>query len=225
VALAVLALATAVLAYAAWRKQSREVRDQADMLQLQAGELRQVDAERKREEAERLRAQATQVYVWIAVVGIVDDSGKTSGMTVEAYVRNTSPQPIYAVFLAWHPTADNPKGVEETHEPLLMPGDEMKASAPEPSLAFRAHQEDVVVATFRDRDGVRWRADPDGRLQDFGGWRQRSASPAWSLTSLPCRLKARAARTVVAYAPNASAGRELSCTGWAGDRITLRAPR
>jgi hypothetical protein len=62
-------------------------------------------------------------------------------MTVEAYVRNTCSQPIYAVFLAWHPTADDPEGVEESYEPLLMDGDEMKASAPEPSLAFHTHQE------------------------------------------------------------------------------------
>lgn len=38
-ALAILALATAVLAFMAWRKQSREVRDQAKMLKLQSDQL------------------------------------------------------------------------------------------------------------------------------------------------------------------------------------------
>lgn len=75
-ALAVLALLTAVLAYLAWRKQSREVSDQAKILRLQAEELGQAAAEREREANERRRAQAELVYTWHAPVHVELDTGR-----------------------------------------------------------------------------------------------------------------------------------------------------
>jgi hypothetical protein len=82
--LAVFALVTAILAYLAWRKQSREVGDQAEMLRvqaeqlaedrkvnaeqirvlgLQAGALEQAAADRECEVLNRRRDQATRVFV------------------------------------------------------------------------------------------------------------------------------------------------------------------
>lgn len=83
-ALAVLALATAVLAFLAWRKQSKEVSDQAEMLdlqrrqlaeqertsakqaevlELQAAELRESLGERTRQAEQAHRAQAARVFI------------------------------------------------------------------------------------------------------------------------------------------------------------------
>jgi hypothetical protein len=55
--LAVFAIVTAVLAGLAFRKQSREVSDQSEM-------LRQATADREREASENRRAQALEVYVY-----------------------------------------------------------------------------------------------------------------------------------------------------------------
>ena len=151
-ALAALALATAILALLAWRKQSREVRDQAEMLRLQAEELSQVSADREREALERHRAQAVQVYVW----GSLEDDG--SGLV--AYVRNTSEQPVYDVTLH-----SEPDGIVRTWVEPLMPGTEVSR--------FYAFKEGVtafdtwIALTFRDRADVLWRTWPNGRLEEL----------------------------------------------------------
>ena len=129
-ALAALALATAILALLAWRKQSREVRDQGEMLRvqseqlaedrkvnveqvrvlaLQAEELRQATVDREREALERRRAQAVQVYVWITyrqpkLEGLAAEEISKVGPSspdVTAHVRNTSRQPIYDLNYEW----------------------------------------------------------------------------------------------------------------------------
>lgn len=115
--LAVFALATAVLALMAWRKQSREVSDQAKMLKLQTKELRQLSAVRKREVQERRRAQAVQVYAWWTMG--VDSSA--DGVQVIAYVRNTSQQPVYGVSL------NVPPGGAKMRLEALLPGQEHSA--------------------------------------------------------------------------------------------------
>ena len=77
--LAVFAFTTAILAYRAFRKQSREVRDQAQMLkvqsdqleeqqrinELQATDLRASIKQRKLDADERRREQARLVSAWI----------------------------------------------------------------------------------------------------------------------------------------------------------------
>jgi len=147
-ALAGFALATAVLAYMAWRKQSREVTDQAEMLKLQAEELRQVSAAREREAAERHHAQAVQVYMW---------ETPTRAQRIHSHLRNTSQQPVYDVQLHW---------LSETETPArlmlpLMPGKEQTftSDGPVPSSGPFAS-----TAFFRDRNGTWWQTFPDGML-------------------------------------------------------------
>lgn len=98
VVLAVFAIITAVLAGLAFLKQSREVRDQAEMLglqrqqleaqqadsarqaevlELQAEELRGSLRERKREAEDRSRSQAAAVVAWFAVGRDYRDSSGT----------------------------------------------------------------------------------------------------------------------------------------------------
>jgi hypothetical protein len=169
-ALAVLALATAVLALLAWRKQSREVRDQAEMLKLQAEELRQVSADREREAQARHRAQAAQVYIWIDPVHVEADGEETPDITVRAHVRNTSPQPIYDLCFEWFTftlDADRPTVLTYWGQAPLTPGD--TASPVIPKLpGFLANPDDVTVAaSFRDRNQVTWRIQPGGYLEEF----------------------------------------------------------
>lgn len=144
-ALAVFAFATAVLALMAWRKQSREVRDQGEMLRLQAGEFRQLAAEREREAAERRRAQAVLVYTWVA---------RQDKDTMVAHMRNTSQQPVYEVALHGAPEGATTRWMEP-----LMPGQEVSHVIPEGT--------DRVTFTFRDRADIRWEAWPNGQLHEL----------------------------------------------------------
>jgi hypothetical protein len=93
--LALFAFVTAVFAFLAFRKQSKEV----GLLQQQA----------TREAGERRKAQAVQVFV--AVGGLTPD------MTDEVRLVNSSGQPIYDLAASW---AD---GAELQRVPHLMPGD------------------------------------------------------------------------------------------------------
>jgi hypothetical protein len=169
-ALAVLAFLTTGLAYLAWRKQSREISDQAEMLRLQAEEIRHAAAEREREAGERRRAQAELVYMWHAPVHVEVDGKATPGMTVEAYVRNTSPQPIYDLWLEWTMLTNNFDRIDEKTywgEPL-MPGAIAEVRAPvEPSLISALLEDVSMAATFRDRAGVWWRTHASGFLEDL----------------------------------------------------------
>jgi flagellar biosynthesis component FlhA len=150
-ALAALALATAILALLAWRKQSREVSDQAEMLRLQAAELERVSAEREREAQERHRAQAVQVYMWVTL---------DNGAEMVAHVRNTSGQPIYEVML--QSRAD---GSARMWAEPLMPGTEVSDSYDLKS----PHLLEDITLTFRDRAHVRWEIWPDGQLEELPG--------------------------------------------------------
>ncbi len=170
-ALAVLAFLTAALAYLAWRKQSREVSDQAEMLRLQAEEIRQAAAEREREADERRRAQAELVYMWHAPVHVEVDGKATPAMTVEAYVRNTSPQPIYDLWFEWTMfTGSFDRIDDKTYcgEAPLMPGAMAASRAPvEPGLISTFLEDVSAAATFRDRAGVWWRTHASGFLEDL----------------------------------------------------------
>lgn len=141
-ALAVLALATAVLALLAWRKQSREVRDQAEMLRLQAEEFRQLSADRERDAVVRRRAQAAQVYAWQTWV---DDAAVF-------HVRNTSQQPIYYLHFEWQREPVD-LGVLQGYAEPLMPGEE-RATTDESRTADDFH---IIAALFYDSAGVWWR--------------------------------------------------------------------
>jgi hypothetical protein len=153
VVLAVFAIITAILAGLAFRKQSREVRDQAEM-------LRQATADREREAAERRRAQALQVYVHRQTVRPQYD---LDPYLVSARVFNTSLQPVYDLQFRWL-VDDKPVGIELWREHLA-PGADT-----EEVFECRDVRPGLVDArvTFRDRAGVWWSMrGQGGRLEEI----------------------------------------------------------
>lgn len=129
VVLAVFAIGTAVLAGMALRKQSKEVGDQAEMLDLQrrqlaeqektsakqaevlalqAKELRGSLEEREREAEERRRGQASMVAAWFAWAPVTDaiNPGNDWGATV----RNASDLPVFDVRAAFHRVTEPVRG-------------------------------------------------------------------------------------------------------------------
>jgi outer membrane murein-binding lipoprotein Lpp len=192
--LAVFAIVTAVLAGLAFRKQAREVSDQAEMLnlqrrqledqreataeqgevlKLQAEDLRESLKERKRQaEAER-RAQAAMVAAWFAVV---PDSRGPSVSQWGAMLRNASHLPVYDVSvsfyfveepirgLGWTPVA---RGSSTESIRLLPPQTERHVAMPD-DLARQIPGFNattyVVGITFTDAAGNRWERNPRGAL-------------------------------------------------------------
>lgn len=191
VILAVFAIVTAWYARKAFREQSKEVRDQAEILRiqseqlaedrkvnaeqirvlkLQAEELRQVSADRDRDATETRRTQAVQVYMSHTLAHAEVDGEVLPGMTVEAYVRSTSPQPIYDLRVEWEVFAfDVGATTAETwlDEAPLLPGAMASARVPVPHDLLANADDVTAVATFRDRAGVWWRTRPDGRLEEI----------------------------------------------------------
>lgn len=176
---------TAKFAWDALQRQSAEVKaieqqvsdqkdlasSQGEMLQLQAQEFRRAAAERDHDAQERRRAQASQVYVWEALVHVEANGQVTPGMTVEVYVRNTSLQPIYDLRIQWHAfTSDRRVPTDDTYrEPIIMPGAETRSRAMTLSGFLAEPSDATALVTFRDRGGVWWRARPDGRLEELSG--------------------------------------------------------
>jgi hypothetical protein len=124
-ALAVLAFVTAALAFLAWRKQAREVSDQAEMLdlqrrqleaqrddsakqaavlELQAADLRKSIEDRERAERERHESQATGVAAWFAWAPPTSGAGgPLSGASAwGATIRNASSLPVFDVSVFFH---------------------------------------------------------------------------------------------------------------------------
>lgn len=135
-ALAVLALVTAVLAGLAFLKQSREV-----------GLLLE---QNQRDTDERRRAQAARVFL---------GAPHTPGFPLSPYVRNASEFPIYDARIRY----GTPDGGLSDPEYLgtVMPGDttsaEHRFSDADEALKYTA-------LTFRDAAGIRWIRWPDGAL-------------------------------------------------------------
>jgi hypothetical protein len=154
-ALAALALATAILALLAWRKQSREVRDQGEMLKFQAEEFRQLSQDREREAQERRRAQAVMVYVW-------SDRAAADPSTVMVHLRNTSQQPVYGVQLGWQ--RDGQFRGRSEHVTPIMPGETVGTGLMQPPDTLLPPS--AAAAIFRDRAGIWWCARPDGSLEE-----------------------------------------------------------
>jgi hypothetical protein len=141
VVLAVFAIITAVLAGLAFRKQSREVSDQAEM-------LRQATADREREAAERRRAQALEVYVYREGHSPEYD---LDPYVISARVFNTSRQPVYNVEFSWH-VDGQPVGIEQWRG-HLPPGADVEEVFE--CRDVRAGAVDAKV-TFQDRGGAWW---------------------------------------------------------------------
>lgn len=92
-------------------------------------------------------------------------------MTVEAYVRNTSPQPIYDLVFEWQLATGIFNLIDDKTyygETPLMPGATAVAHVPmERRLIAEWFQDVSVAATFRDRAGVWWRAHASGFLESL----------------------------------------------------------
>jgi hypothetical protein len=192
--LAAFAIVTAILAYMAFRKQSKEVRDQAEMLKvqadrlaeerkvsteqirvlgLQAEELRQAAAARDREAHERRRAQAELVYMRAQIITTVEPDKPFQNRFIVT-VHNTSQQPIYdPIYRPLH--KGQLVGSQIWHVLAIMPGEtddltiELRQD-PDPS-------DWGAAIMFRDRAGVWWLAWDDGRLEEVPS-PQRQTAPA-----------------------------------------------
>jgi cbb3-type cytochrome oxidase subunit 3 len=177
-ALAILAFVTAILAYLAWRKQAREVSDQAEMLRiqaeqlaedrkvnaeqirvlaLQAEELSQLSADRQREARGRRRSQAALVYMW--TMPLIQKDAPISFM-VE--LRNTSQQPVYSVRFDWNLNGKRLARNGKSWLQPLMPGEKFDANLEPPQDTSPGIND--IVATFCDRSGTWWHTWLDGRL-------------------------------------------------------------
>ncbi len=181
--LAVFAIVTAIYAIRAFGEQSKEVSHQAKMLEvqsdqlaeqrtvnaeqigvltLQAAELRESLEERKREAAETRQEHASKVFIWQDQIES-RPIGETFSTTITAHMKNTSEQPVYEPRFSWH-HSDLPATQNQLKRPL-MPGEEVSTEAPVP--ADSGPDKFGVVAIFRDRAGIWWRARPDGRLEEL----------------------------------------------------------
>jgi hypothetical protein len=168
--LAGFAIVTAKYARKAFEKQSQEVSDQADMLdlqrrqlaeqektsakqavvlELQATELRESLEQRRRDMDERRRSQAVRVFVG-APPGLTND--------MEMFARNASEFPVYDVRI-WYLQSDG-LGVGEKLG-TIMPGAQKQARK-----RGRLDAVAKAVLTFRDAAGVRWIRLPDGAVSE-----------------------------------------------------------
>lgn len=197
VVLAVAATVTAIFAIGAFGKQNGQLRDQqkaharmAELIQLQAEELR--DAARGRR-----RAQAAQVFIELdRIPPVTAAAGPVRGepdppWRLSARVRNTSSQPVYDLHVIWQ------AGLVRMGKPdrmgRLMPGRDASFHRPGPGPApapagrpadppagrpadppaGRPADPPVDPAilgaflAFRDAAGVRWAVREDGTLTDI----------------------------------------------------------
>jgi hypothetical protein len=173
VVLAVAATVTAIFAIGALGKQNGQLRELqtaharlAELIQLQAEELR--DSARGRR-----RAQAAQVFIEVdrippvtAAAGPVRDEPDPP-CRLSARVRNTSSQPIYDLHVIWQ------AGMVRMGKPdrmgRLMPGRDASFHRPGPAPVDPPVDPAVLGAflAFRDAAGVRWAVREDGTLTDI----------------------------------------------------------
>jgi hypothetical protein len=183
----VFAIVTAVFAILAFRKQSKEVSDQAEVLkvqsrqldlqsqqlndqrkinELQVEDLRESLEERKREAEQRRSAQATKVFMShkLEVCFRQEDDDEPESIQASVTVVNTSDRPIYNIVLHWLRDSVHYDGF--LVEPLgtIMPGRETmrpRTFPPDTNMAVS-----LAVVTFRDAANVTWIRWPDGILTE-----------------------------------------------------------
>jgi hypothetical protein len=201
--LAFFAIVAAAFAYLAFRKQSAEVTTlqqqandqseqlrlqrqqfedqqqanarQAEVLDLQARELREALTRLEREESERRRAQAIRIFFWdertapkrarISIIG-GDEPPVKRGPEQQVHVthvRNDSEFPISNLEFRWH------LGTAAIGEPdhllqLLPCREEIRKRPVDPGDGLLRFEADLV---FRDAAGVRWLRKPDGELMEW----------------------------------------------------------
>ncbi len=191
--LALFAIITAVFAFLAFRKQSKEVKDQADMLRVQSERLevyrKQVDEQRRTSTeqmkvlglqaaeiraslAERRSAQASKVFIWTKVgpdPRISQAERAVRGPAddvITANVKNASDRPIYSAELLWD------DGSSALSDIAVRSGAERLARVLMPDADDTGTRDTgpdarAVVLRFRDAAGFSWLRGPEGELQDL----------------------------------------------------------
>jgi hypothetical protein len=173
VVLAVGAIITSVFAYLAFRKQSREISDQAEMLDLQrrqlaeqektntehvkvltlqAEELRKSLRERERDADERRRAQASRVFLAVS---------RDEAQPITPYVHNASDLPIYETKIQAAAGSGNAKEPENLE--IILPGEAIPATR----LVAAGEAVRFTILTFRDAAGLFWQRYPNGLLEEL----------------------------------------------------------
>jgi hypothetical protein len=188
IALAVLALLAAVVAWRTFRNQADQLRilqeqagkqeefiaRQMEVFQAQLHDLQATQARRELEDAERRRAQAEQVFLTEehfdhdpAVSPAQRESGTAAGPVVIAKARNSSGRPIYHLTLSWH-RGTAPWGARDERD-SQMPGDDWTSKRALPDDLPRGADPQLfgAVLWFDDAAGVRWRRRPDGQLDEI----------------------------------------------------------
>jgi hypothetical protein len=127
---------------------------QTDVLDLQAAELRESLAERKRQAEERRRAQAALVYVTVET--------STKPAKVGATIHNTSRQPIYDAHIHWIDTGKVAQAGEADQLGTVRPDASRLSVRDLP--AGTAPSVFIPVAYFCDAGGCTWTLLPDGHL-------------------------------------------------------------
>jgi hypothetical protein len=164
--LAVGAIVTAILAFLAFRAQSKEV----GLLQRQ----------NKREACDRRRAQVSRVFIWQEVV---EEAGQSQQSPVPAavdlasgvrqvrlitHVRNTSEQPVYELVIM--STDRSTTFTKKREKEVLLPGAadvEHARWAQAPSHLPPDRDLYDAKVEFRDSAGVRWLRCLDGELTEL----------------------------------------------------------
>jgi hypothetical protein len=168
-AIAAIALAISVIIIAwfsrlTFNAQARQHRDLtvrlAEVLDLQARQLRQSIDERR-------RAQACQVFIELdRIAGLGLKPGR-----VTASVRNASAQPVYDLYVIWQ--QGNVRVGKPDAAVRLMPGHQVcfeRAPGPAGSASPAEPADPGALSaflTFRDTTGIRWTVREDGTLSDM----------------------------------------------------------
>jgi hypothetical protein len=148
--------------------------DRAEVLKLQGDALKALAADRVREAKDQRSEQARQVQMWEErheqdprVLPAQRASGTSAPYTVQAFVRNGSPNLIYDVTFRWH-LGHRFEGQMPT-KPSLPPGEMLDAYSRLPQDFPASGNKDIfgAVAYFRDRNRVCWRAHPDREPEEI----------------------------------------------------------
>lgn len=183
--LAVGAIVTAVLAWLAFRKQSREVAaieqqvsdqkdltaQQAKLLEVQAGQLELQRRQFEQEQADRRRAQASRIFFTVSrgdksTTQVQRATGVPDPGNVTVRVTNTSQQPVYDLRICWR--KDTAAWGEDGTAEILMPEASAVRMHPFPDGLPATVDRSLfgAVVRFRDAAGVRWLLRPDGQLAE-----------------------------------------------------------
>jgi hypothetical protein len=153
--------------------QARQLHDQeqvneklAEVLPLQAEELRDFRRERQRAQAVQVFIEVDRIPADAVVAAAPDQDGRGTPGRLLATVRNASRQPIYDLHVIWQ------QGMERMGKPdrlgRLMPGSDASFERQGPLEAGPALDPDLLSAflAFRDAAGMRWAVREDGTLTD-----------------------------------------------------------